>query len=465
MRSFARSASARRKARQHLPAAAITAYAGNAIVTARSRPASIGTCRSRSTQGPSSGRCCPCATAPIAARSNHEPWRESGVCRPPDVGYRACVAGSLACRSSWRSSRWGRRPRRPPRRATSSSSPSTASAGRRCSAARARSISRRRRTARRAPPRSASGAATAEARRAVLMPFVWGTMATKGQIFGDPSRQSRAHLTNGLWFSYPGYNEMFSGAADPRIDSNDKVPNPNITVLEWLNAPPRLQRPGRRVRRVGRPAVDPEHGPQPHSRGLGFRARAVADDGARARDQRACRRTCRPTGSTGRSTRRSSTRRSTRLRTTKPRVLYIMLGEGDEWAHGGRYDLYLDAAFRADRFIRSVWDVAPVAAGVRESDDAAGDDRSWPRRDDRRLERPRQQGAGGGNDLVRGARTRRGAARRARRRDGDDVAARRDDRRRRRRRLPRGGAGRRAAAARYRRPPVTGVRSAFGPGR
>ena len=33
-----------------------------------------------------------------------------------------------------------------------------------------------------------------------------------------------------------------------------------------------------------------------------------------------------------------------------------MLGEGDEWAHAGRYDLYLDATFRADRFIRRVWD-------------------------------------------------------------------------------------------------------------
>jgi hypothetical protein len=44
------------------------------------------------------------------------------------------------------------------------------------------------------------------------------------------------------------------------------------------------------------------------------------------------------------------------LRTSKPRVLYVMLGEGDEWAHSGRYDLYLDATFRADRFIRRVWD-------------------------------------------------------------------------------------------------------------
>ena len=50
-----------------------------------------------------------------------------------------------------------------------------------------------------------------------------------------------SHVTNGLWFSYPGYNEMFSGAADPRVDSNDKVPNPNVTVLEWLNSRPGFQ--------------------------------------------------------------------------------------------------------------------------------------------------------------------------------------------------------------------------------
>ena len=59
---------------------------------------------------------------------------------------------------------------------------------------------------------------TAEARRARIMPFVWQTVARDGQIFGDAARQSRVHLTNGLWFSYPGYNELLSGAADPRID-------------------------------------------------------------------------------------------------------------------------------------------------------------------------------------------------------------------------------------------------------
>ena len=29
-----------------------------------------------------------------------------------------------------------------------------------------------------------------------------------------------------------------TGSADPRIDSNDKVPNPNVTVFEWLNRKP-----------------------------------------------------------------------------------------------------------------------------------------------------------------------------------------------------------------------------------
>ena len=79
---------------------------------------------------------------------------------------------------------------------------------------------------------------SAAERRSALMPFMWNTIATQGQILGDPAADSLAHVTNGLWFSYPGYSEMLAGVADPRIDSNRKVPNPNITVLEWLNGRP-----------------------------------------------------------------------------------------------------------------------------------------------------------------------------------------------------------------------------------
>jgi arylsulfatase A-like enzyme len=35
--------------------------------------------------------------------------------------------------------------------------------------------------------------------------------------------------------------------------------------------------------------------------------------------------------------------------------LYLSLGEVDEWAHERRYDLYLDAARRADAFIERIW--------------------------------------------------------------------------------------------------------------
>jgi phosphopentomutase len=43
------------------------------------------------------------------------------------------------------------------------------------------------------------------------------------------------------------------------------------------------------------------------------------------------------------------------VRRHKPRVFYISLGETDEWGHGRRYDLYLDAARKSDRFVADLW--------------------------------------------------------------------------------------------------------------
>src|SRR5437879_12385890 len=39
----------------------------------------------------------------------------------------------------------------------------------------------------------------------------------------------------------------------------------------------------------------------------------------------------------------------------KARVLFIGLGETDEWGHGRRYDLYLDAANKSDRYLAELW--------------------------------------------------------------------------------------------------------------
>ena len=44
------------------------------------------------------------------------------------------------------------------------------------------------------------------------------------------------------------------------------------------------------------------------------------------------------------------------LKLKQPRVLYVALGETDDWAHDGRYDFYLDSARRSDDFLRELWE-------------------------------------------------------------------------------------------------------------
>jgi hypothetical protein len=137
-------------------------------------------------------------------------------------------------------------------------------------------------------------------RRRILMPFQWSEVAERGQIHGDRGQGSRVGLANPLHFSYPGYSEILTGIVDPRIANNDKLPNPNRTVLEWLNE---LQ--------VEIPS------PWDTVRLDAFTHRfALAWLAAR-----------------------------------RPRMLFVALGETDDFAHDGWYDLYARAATRSDTFI------------------------------------------------------------------------------------------------------------------
>ena len=73
------------------------------------------------------------------------------------------------------------------------------------------------------------------ARREILMPFLWSIVQQKGQIYGNRDLGNNAEVANTFKFSYPGYSELFTGFPDPRVNSNDKVPNPNTNVLEFIN--------------------------------------------------------------------------------------------------------------------------------------------------------------------------------------------------------------------------------------
>ena len=192
-------------------------------------------------------------------------------------------------------------------------------------------------------------------RRAALLPFLWSVMAKQGQVWGNRQAGSEAWVTNGFNFSYPGYNETLTGIADPRVKSNDKIPNPNVTVFEWLHGKPGYRG---KVAAFGSWDVFPFifNGPR-----AGFPVNAGYDP-----------LTVPPV--TPAIALLNRLKAETRiwdgecydsflfhtaleyLKLHKPRVIFVGLGDTDEFAHDGRYDLYLDAAHRADAYVRELWD-------------------------------------------------------------------------------------------------------------
>lgn len=192
-------------------------------------------------------------------------------------------------------------------------------------------------------------------RREVLMPFFWGTVAKQGQVFGNPARKASAKITNDLKFSYPGYSEIFCGFADPRIDSNAKKANPNLSVLEFLNGRPRFKD---RVEAACTWDVFPSIF-RSQQNGLRVHAGWEPIKGERLTErERSLNETMQfvprywPDNAFDVFT--MGTARAA-LERRKPRVLYIGLGETDEWGHGRRYDLYLDSANKADQFLADLW--------------------------------------------------------------------------------------------------------------
>lgn len=197
--------------------------------------------------------------------------------------------------------------------------------------------------------------ATPEARREVLFPFLWGTVAEQGQLWGNRDKRSEVRVSNGHNFSYPGYNEFLTGYADPKIDSNDKKLNPNTNVFEWLHTKPAFR--GRvaaainwdalpwilNAPRAGFPIWSGFDVPEGTSR-LAV-PEALTEMAGRGH-------TIWPDVSldtfAGYAAKHA-------VRTLQPRALYVQFGETDDWAHEGHYERYLRAAHEFDRCIGELW--------------------------------------------------------------------------------------------------------------
>jgi hypothetical protein len=193
------------------------------------------------------------------------------------------------------------------------------------------------------------------ARRQILMPFLWETIAENGQLYGNRKFGTKVNVSNSYWFSYPGYNEIFCGFADNKINSNDLILNPNINVLEVINRRSDFQG---KVAAFGSWCVFPYILNAPRSGimvNAGFQSMTeepVSDHMKILNEVQSQLPDFIPGARLDAITFQMGFEY---LKTHKPRVLYLALDETDDLAHDGRYDLYLNAIHNSDQYIKELW--------------------------------------------------------------------------------------------------------------
>jgi hypothetical protein len=194
-------------------------------------------------------------------------------------------------------------------------------------------------------------------RRKALLPFFWNTIVKQGQLYGNRTFNNFANVTNNQLFSYPGYNELLTGAPDnERVHSNDKFYNPNNNVLEFINAQPSFK---------GKVAAFTSWDVFPYiindkRNGILVNAGMMPATGTKLTDVEKL------LNSVNSSL--PSLFGETRidaptfyygfeyLKRAQPRVLYLSFDETDDFAHAGEYAAYLNAAHYTDRWIAELWD-------------------------------------------------------------------------------------------------------------
>ena len=198
---------------------------------------------------------------------------------------------------------------------------------------------------------------TAEERREILLPFFWSKVAEMGQLHGNRNLGSKVDLTNKMWFSYPGYNEILSGRADDdRIDSNDKIDNPNTTVLEIANKTDEYKG---KVVAFGSWDVFPYIVNEERS-GVPVNAGFELAKGNNLTDREKFLNELQPkVPSPWGTVRLDAFTHYYALETMKkdrPELVYIAYGETDDFAHDGDYEAYLKSAHATDTMIKELWD-------------------------------------------------------------------------------------------------------------
>ena len=191
-------------------------------------------------------------------------------------------------------------------------------------------------------------------RRKKLFPFLWNTVAQKGQLYGNRAYGNYINVANPYAFSYPGYNEIFTGYPDTAVNSNDKIPNKNENVLEFINKQKAYKN---KVAAFSTWDVSPYFLNKWRS-GIYVNA----DNDSVSFDSNTSnlindiqQLSMKPNGERLDIVTYIAAREY--LKKTRPKVLYISFDETDEYAHQGKYDYYLGAAHAEDGMMSDIWNL------------------------------------------------------------------------------------------------------------
>jgi len=208
-------------------------------------------------------------------------------------------------------------------------------------------------------------ARTAEERRKKLMPFFWNVLAAKGQLFGNRAYDNKVNVANLYSLSYPGYNEIFTGNIDVSLSSNKKIRNSNINVLEYLDCKPAFK---------GKVAAFTSWNVFPYILNA-ERNNLPVNSGYSTLNEKSEEQQIINAVQTDVVYNKTATRHDQLtfltakeyIKQHRPRVLYLGLGETDEFAHQGRYDLYLEQANQVDKMIAELWHWVQTTPGYKNN--------------------------------------------------------------------------------------------------
>lgn len=193
------------------------------------------------------------------------------------------------------------------------------------------------------------------ARRRLLMPFVWSTLKKNGALYGNRNYANKVSVANPYRFSYAGYNEILTGFADPAVIMNSKKNNTNDNILEFINTQPEY------INKVAAFAswnlFEYILNKQKGSIYLNNGYQDLAHDSLTRNEilLNALQQNSENNLQSTRNDMLTFVAAKEYIQSQHPKAVFIGFGETDENAHSGNYDDYLQSAHLFDEYLAQLW--------------------------------------------------------------------------------------------------------------